>query len=393
MPGTRRRDAGISPLAETATWLAVGAAAAAAVVALAVSLVLLAVVVRRGDPGEDAAEPEPPPEPARLPAPRRVWPWMRRSHGEIASSLDLDVVFQRALYAATGTAAADAAMLVVDQEDHDPLVATTGMTAEEAARQQVSSSPGPGTRAVQVTYRYGSGEDSGPAVIRGGVVVPVHEDHVGTVGTLAVFWRSDGKAMDDDGLDELEGLAESCAPAIKNALRFREARRLADVDPLTGLHNRRYFQETLARECARAHRYERGLALLMLDVDDFSAINDDFGHLGGDAVLAAVADRLVTIVRQADVACRVGADSFAILLPEAGEQDAEQLYNRIQFAVGSGSTGPAERVRLSAGIAELRPEDDAVSLFQRTDEALDNAQLGGKGRVQLAGRTGGAGGS
>jgi diguanylate cyclase (GGDEF)-like protein len=131
----------------------------------------------------------------------------------------------------------------------------------------------------------------------------------------------------------------------------------------------------------------------MLDVDDFSAINDDFGHLGGDAVLAAVADRLVTIVRQADVACRVGADSFAILLPEAGEQDAEQLYNRIQFAVGSGSTGPAERVRLSAGIAELRPEDDAVSLFQRTDEALDNAQLEGKGRVQLSGRTGGAGGA
>jgi diguanylate cyclase (GGDEF)-like protein len=250
---------------------------------------------------------------------------------------------------------------------------------------------------VQVTFRYGSGDEpapvAGPAVIRSGVVVPVHEDHVGTVGTLAVFWRSDEGALDDEGLDDLEGLAASCAPAIRNALRFREARRLADIDSLTGLHNRRYFQETLARECARAHRYERGLALLMLDVDDFSAINDDFGHLGGDAVLAAVADRLVTIVRQADVACRVGADSFAILLPEAGEQDAEQLYNRIQFAVGSGSTGPAERVRLSAGIAELRPEDDAVSLFQRTDEALDNAQLEGKGRVQLSGRTGGAGGA
>ena len=147
-------------------------------------------------------------------------------------------------------------------------------------------------------------------------------------------------AMGDEGLDELEDLAASCAPAIRNALRFREARRLADVDPLTGLHNRRYFHETLARECARAHRYERGLALLMLDVDDFSAINDDVGHLGGDAVLAAVADRLVAIVRHADVACRVGADSFAIVLPEAGEQDAEQLYNRIQFAVGSGSAGP-----------------------------------------------------
>jgi diguanylate cyclase (GGDEF)-like protein len=386
----------MSPLADTGTWLAIGAAAAAAVVALAVSLVLLAVVVRRSDDDEGAAgEEAPPPEDERLPATRRVWPWMRRSHGEIASSLDLDVVLQRALYAATSTAEADAALLVVDQDDDDPLVATTGMTAEEAGRQQLSSSPAPGARAVQVTFRYGSAGEpapvAGPTVIRSGVVVPVHEDHVGTVGTLAVFWRSDEGAMDDEALDDLEGLAASCAPAIRNALRFREARRLADVDPLTGLHNRRYFQETLARECARAHRYERGLALLMLDVDDFSAINDDFGHLGGDAVLAAVADRLVTIVRQADVACRVGADSFAILLPEAGEQDAEQLYNRIQFAVGSGSTGPAERVRLSAGIAELRPEDDAVSLYRRTDEALYNAQLEGKGRVQLAGRTGGAG--
>ncbi len=386
----------MSPLAETATWLAVGAAAAAAVIALAVSLVLLAVVVRRGDREEEAGS-ESPPEGERLPAPRRAWPWARRSHGEIASTLDLDVVLQRALYAATGTAAADAAMLVVDQEGDDPLVATTGMTAEEAARQPVSSSPAGGARAVQVTYRYGPEEepaaDAGPASIRGGVVVPVHEEHVGTVGTLAVFWRRDEGAMGDEGLDELEDLAASCAPAIRNALRFREARRLADVDPLTGLHNRRYFHETLARECARAHRYERGLALLMLDVDDFSAINDDVGHLGGDAVLAAVADRLVAIVRHADVACRVGADSFAIVLPEAGEQDAEQLYNRIQFAVGSGSAGPAERVRLSAGIAELRPEDDPVSLFQRTDEALYRAQQEGKGRVQLAGRTGGAGGS
>ena len=125
----------------------------------------------------------------------------------------------------------------------------------------------------------------------------------------------------------------------------------------------------------------------MRDVDDFKAINDGLGHLAGDTVLAAVADRLHGAVRRADVACRVGGDEFAVILPEAGERDAEQLYRRIQFAVGSGSAGPAERIRMSAGIAELRPEDDPVSFFQRADDALYRAKEEGKGQVRRANGT------
>jgi PleD family two-component response regulator len=73
-----------------------------------------------------------------------------------------------------------------------------------------------------------------------------------------------------------------------------------------------------------------------------------------------------------------------VILPEAGSRDAEELYRRIQFAVGSGASGPVERVRLSAGIAELRPEDDAVVLFQRADDALYEAKEAGKRQVQQA---------
>ena len=80
---------------------------------------------------------------------------------------------------------------------------------------------------------------------------------------------------------------------------------------LTGVHNRRYFHETLERECARAHRYERGLALLALDVDDFKQANHRLGHLGGDAVLAAVGECLFGATWQTDVACRIGGDQFA----------------------------------------------------------------------------------
>src|SRR5205085_514059 len=94
-------------------------------------------------------------------------------------------------------------------------------------------------------------------------------------------------------------------PALDNAKRFREARQLADLDDLTGLHNRRYFHETLAREVARAQRYDRELALIVFDLDDFKAVNDRIGHLAGDSVLADAAARVRDVVRSADIACRV----------------------------------------------------------------------------------------
>lgn len=125
-------------------------------------------------------------------------------------------------------------------------------------------------------------------------------------------------------------------------------------------------------------------------MDDFKETNERLGHPAGDAVLAAVADRLRPVVRRADLACRVGGDEFAVILPEAGARDAEQLYRRIHFAVGSGSAGPAERVRVSAGIAELRPEDDSISLFQRAADALQGRSRPARARCGApAGRASG----
>ena len=240
---------------------------------------------------------------------------------------------------------------------------------------------------MRISYRYGPDDETGlreagSEPIRGGVAVPVHEGKGNPLGTLAVFWRNENRGPEEGEVTRLELLAATSAPAIRNAQRFREARELADVDALTGLHNRRFFHETLRRECARAQRYDRRLALVVLDVDDFKGTNDRVGHLAGDAVLAAVTDRLRRAVRRVDVACRVGGDDFAVILPEAGARDAEQLYRRILFAVGSGSAGPAERVCVSAGIAELRPEDDPVSLFQRASDALYQAKQAGKSQVR-----------
>jgi diguanylate cyclase (GGDEF)-like protein len=226
-----------------------------------------------------------------------------------------------------------------------------------------------------------AGNDDG--IIHAGLAVPLPGE-TSTLGYLTVFTRSKGHAYSDDDVRRLETLALRAGPAIENARTFREARQLADLDALTGLHNRRYFHETLARECARAHRYERKLSLVVFDLDDFKEINDRIGHLAGDAVLAEAAERVRDVVRTSDIACRVGGDEFGIILPESSIEQADQLYRRIQNAVSSRPLGQGGKMFLSAGVAELRAEDDPVSFFQRADDALYRAKEAGKGRVVSA---------
>jgi diguanylate cyclase (GGDEF)-like protein len=216
--------------------------------------------------------------------------------------------------------------------------------------------------------------------IRAGLGVPL-SSHGEQLGYLSAYSHSGRDAFGPAGAAELEELALRAGPAIDNARRFREARRLADLDALTGLHNRRYFHEMLAREVARAQRYSRSLALVVFDLDDFKAINDRIGHLAGDGVLAEAADRIRDVVRSADVACRVGGDEFAVILPESSLKDADQLYKRLEQTISHHPVAQAGLVRLSAGVTELRPEDDAVSFFERADDALYRAKGAGKGTV------------
>jgi two-component system cell cycle response regulator len=164
----------------------------------------------------------------------------------------------------------------------------------------------------------------------------------------------------------------------------RRNRRLADLDGLTGLHNRRYFHEELAREVSRAQRYGRELALVVFDLDDFKSINDRIGHLAGDAVLAETAERARSVVRSADIACRVGGDEFAVLLPEASGREAELLCGRLHQAVSSTPVAEAGNVSVSAGIAELQADDDPNTFFERADQALYRAKELGKGQVVRA---------
>jgi len=309
-----------------------------------------------------------------------------RMLGELAGSIDLDEVLTRVLEAAGAVEGVDAALVTLTaQPGGQPIVATLGLSAEEAELQAVLGPPdGREARAISVSYEYGADQDGAEGeAIRSGVAVPLPGE-TAPLGLMTIFTRAPEQAFSEEEVKELEELALRAGPAIENARRFREARQLADLDALTGLHNRRFFHETLARECARAHRYERNLALIIFDLDDFKAINDRIGHLSGDGVLAEAAERIREVVRSADIACRVGGDEFAVILPESTLSDADQLYGRLRSALSSRPVGQAGPLTMSAGVAELQPDDDAIAFFQRADHALYGAKEAGKGQVVAA---------
>ena len=169
-----------------------------------------------------------------------------------------------------------------------------------------------------------------------------------TIGSLAAISRSATGGFPEGVQDALEALARRAGPALFNALRFTEARELAELDSLTGLHNRRLFYEFLAREIARARRYERYVSVIVFDLDDFKRINDRIGHLGGDTVLVEVADAVRSAVRVTDIPCRVGGDEFAVILPES----AATMPNCSQ--TGSRSRSARRRSRRSGRSASRR---------------------------------------
>ena len=310
-----------------------------------------------------------------------------RIFGELAGSIDLDEVLSRTLEAAGALEGADAALIMLpDPQGGKPLVATLGLSVEEAERHAITGPPdGRLARSISMSYTYPELErgERDEAAISSGLAVPLPGED-GTLGYLTVFTRTRSHEYLDEDVRLLESLAVHAGPAIENANRFREARQQADLDALTGLHNRRFFHETLARECARAHRYERQLSLVVFDLDDFKDVNDRIGHLAGDAVLAEAAERVRAVVRTSDIACRVGGDEFAVILPESSIGDADQLYRRIQNSISARPLGQGGKLFLSAGVAELRAEDDPVSFFQRADDALYRAKEAGKGRVVSA---------
>ncbi len=156
---------------------------------------------------------------------------------------------------------------------------------------------------------------------------------------------------------------------------------LATTDPLTGLANRRAFDEALAREAALARRGNRPVSLVLLDVDHFKAFNDAFGHPAGDAVLRRVADAVRAACRGTDLPARFGGEEFAVLLPATDLGGALALSERFRQAVAAGPW-PVQSVTVSAGVSTFGPgAEDAVRLVEAADRALYRAKRAGRNRV------------
>ncbi len=289
---------------------------------------------------------------------------------ELAASLELDDVLGRTIDAVLGLPGVDAALLVAGTEPADQVTASAGLSEDELARTTLQMPPHPDLRAVETVYRYRLDDvRENSKLPRAALNVPLRADGE-VIGALAAITRSSGATLPEATAEALDALARRAGPAIANARSFAEAREQAELDSLTGLRNRRLFYDSLGREIARAQRYGHMVSLVVFDLDDFKRINDHVGHLGGDAVLSEVADRIRAVVRSTDIACRVGGDEFAIILPESSREDAELLAERIAYAIRSQTIGKVGGLDITTGVAELRPEDTATELFTRADEAM-----------------------
>jgi diguanylate cyclase (GGDEF)-like protein len=162
--------------------------------------------------------------------------------------------------------------------------------------------------------------------------------------------------------------------ALKRELgRLQVYRAMAYRDPLTGLWNRRYFEERLNEELSRSQRAGLGrkFSVMVLDLNDFKTTNDRFGHVVGDGVLKDVGEFLVTHLRHHDVACRTGGDEFSVLLPDLSAEDCGHLISRLRTGLNTANAARRIPMSLSLGTASW-PEagDSAEALLTRADEAM-----------------------
>jgi len=193
----------------------------------------------------------------------------------------------------------------------------------------------------------------------------------------------------ESGLDLAATVAEEVALALAN-LSLRETLQEQSIrDPLTGLHNRRFLEDSLIRELARAKRKTQPLSIILLDIDHFKRINDTFGHGAGDMVLRRLGLVLQAYVRESDIACRVGGEEFSLLLPEGPLQIAVQRAEDIRKAVHDMALKHEDQdlgtVTVSLGVATFPDHGTtADALIRAADQVLYDAKHKGRNRVVSA---------
>ena len=186
----------------------------------------------------------------------------------------------------------------------------------------------------------------------------------------------------DDPVEPHLAVVPTSAPGLARALKAAEAEvqrlkqalaraeQLADHDALTGLLNRRGFEQALAGVLAACRRYRTDAALIYIDLDGFKAVNDRFGHAAGDETLKTVAHVLASGVRESDIIARLGGDEFAVILNRAGRGAAESKAESLARAVEEARAGPGGPIRLSYGVRTFEPGMEAAQMLAEADAAM-----------------------
>ena len=227
------------------------------------------------------------------------------------------------------------------------------------------------------------------------------------------YWCKDGSTIwchvlvlplvgPDGVLHQLLGVSRDISEGKRHELALRQARdrteqanealraaneelqRLATTDTLTGVWNRRHFEQVVAAEIQRAGRYGEPLSLLLFDIDHFKAINDTHGHLVGDRVLIGLSQRVREHLRGVDMLARWGGEEFVVMLPHCTGDQAEHLAEKLRALIAAEPFPGVGRVTSSFGVAQFRPPESADAWLNRADDALYQAKAAGRNRVVMS---------
>ena len=204
------------------------------------------------------------------------------------------------------------------------------------------------------------------------------------LGELTVYR---GRRFTEIELKHLEKLLCILVNPLRNAIMYRKAVLMSQIDALTGLNNRAAYDRDIERELSLAARHKRPLSLMLLDIDFFKKVNDEYGHAGGDKVLRVVADTLKEVTRDSDVVFRYGGEEFAVLFSDVDSLCALDVAERIRLAVKNCLIGYDNRlinITISGGMASYCADEGSESLFKRTDAALYRAKKMGRDQIKIA---------
>ncbi len=201
-----------------------------------------------------------------------------------------------------------------------------------------------------------------------------------SLGELVLFSKT---PFNTEELVIIENLLCALVYPLRNALLYHKALESALIDPLTGARNRAGMEAALKREIELSHRHGTPMCIMLLDIDHFKSVNDNFGHAGGDFVLQAVAQCVEETIRGSDMLFRFGGEEFLIMLSCTALEGALLLAERIRQKIEALSFAPHRNLQITAslGVSALRQNEGLDPLFERTDKALYTAKKSGRNRV------------